>query len=416
MTMKLGGRVPVESLDEERWTNIERAVVIGATSAATGARVRSSRWGFALAFGAAMLVVILAAGLVGWKARGRAAPVGEVVATQTATPLKIDTSERASSIDIGDATIVSDPATAFVVTRPGTGVLVTMARGKIELDVDKRGDRAPLVVRAGATDVVVIGTRFSVDFGDGSGPVDVRVTEGIVSVVHAAQEVRVTANHQWTTRGGLAAAVPAVATASARTTDAAQATVPDVVATTEHDIDTNPDAPDVLRDRQSIIPDAKLSTHGSGSASRPKATAGGPTLATRPTTAASDKPTGDLKTQIRNMTLLAPLDVGDLHPSDAMGKYASMLMGKDASYALYSRAYLQAMKLGRTSDALTTLDHYIRRFSRNKEYSDALWLRVRILCLQKIDDRCRQAAYTVALRPGTPDAMKHLAELITIQR
>ena len=59
-----------------------------------------------------------------------------------------------------------------------------------------------------------------------------------------------------------------------------------------------------------------------------------------------------------------------------------------------------------------TLDAYVRRFPGGKEYRAALWLRVRILCLDKIDDRCRAAAYTYLHEaPDTPAA--RVAELLT---
>lgn len=404
---ELSRAIQVEPLDDERWTNIERAVVIGATDAAARTSVRTSRGGLALAFGGAMLVVVIAAGLVGWKLRGGTAEAPAVATVDEVAPLSIDTSDRGSTIDIGDATIVSDPATAFVVTRPDGGVLVTMARGKVELDVAKRGTRAPLVVRAGETDVIVVGTRFSVDFGDGTGSAIVHVTEGVVKVVHAAQETRVTANQQWSRERGLVAATPVAVAVAPKSTAGGSA------------FETRDDAPEVLHERHSIVPESKLSTTGIGSAvTRPKQpVAGGPELRTRPTTTVpGSEPMKDLKTAIRQQKLLPPLDVGALHPNDAMAQYRARLMTKEASYAMYSMAHLYALKLGRTSEALSTLDGYIRRFSKNdKEYSDALWLRVRILCLRNIDDRCRQAAYTVVHQSDNGE-VRRLAELIVIQR
>jgi hypothetical protein len=42
-----------------------------------------------------------------------------------------------------------------------------------------------------------------------------------------------------------------------------------------------------------------------------------------------------------------------------------------------------------------------------------LWLRVRILCLDKFDDRCRAAAYTY-LHEAPHDPAAHVAEQLTM--
>jgi len=190
--MKLVGRVPVEPLDDERLTNIERRIVAGATDAM--ANHREARFSPSFGFAAATVVVVLGAGLVGWKLRG-----GSTEQLADTSPLHVQTDALATTLDIGDARITSDPSTTFDVTRPDGGVLIQMAKGKVALEVGKRGNRAPLVVRAGDTDVEVVGTQFSVDFGDGTGAVDVKVTEGVVKVKQksAAEPQRVAAGDEW---------------------------------------------------------------------------------------------------------------------------------------------------------------------------------------------------------------------------
>ncbi|MBA3539297.1 MAG: FecR domain-containing protein, partial [Deltaproteobacteria bacterium] len=181
--MKLVGRIPVEPLDDERLTNIERRIVAGASDQlATPARARRPYLGFAAATFAAA-----AAGFVGWKLHRDPAPATATAATKVA----MHTDRQKSVLDIGDATIESRPNTTFGITRPDGGVLVEMTRGRIELEVAKRAGRAPLIVRAGATDVIVVGTHFIVDCGAScEGEVDVRVTEGVVRVVRNAQDTR----------------------------------------------------------------------------------------------------------------------------------------------------------------------------------------------------------------------------------
>src|SRR5690348_3232616 len=124
--MKLAGRIPVEPLDDERMTNIERRVVAGAVDAAI--RGHDLRASHRVVGGLVIAAAMVAAGLVGWALH--AAPRAPAVAEPA--PIRVDSDRERSVLDIGDAAIESGPATAFTVTRPGDGVLVEMARGKVE--------------------------------------------------------------------------------------------------------------------------------------------------------------------------------------------------------------------------------------------------------------------------------------------
>jgi hypothetical protein len=91
------------------------------------------------------------------------------------------------------------------------------------------------------------------------------------------------------------------------------------------------------------------------------------------------------------------LGVGPGNAASAVAKYydiAAHRAGDEASRAFYSIAVVKHLKLAQNADALDVLDAYGRRFLDGKEARAVLWLRVRILCLDKIDDRCRAAAYT----------------------
>jgi hypothetical protein len=396
--VKLVGRIPVEPLDDERMTNIERRIVAGAADAAARGEVRA-RWSPMLAV-AVIAVAVMGAGAIGWKLHGeRAAPV-----VAEAAPLEVHTDEQRSRLDIGDARIDSATATAFKVTRPDGGVLITMARGKVELEVGKRGDRPALVVRAGETDVVVVGTRFSVDYGDGTGEVDVRVTEGVVRVVHHQQETRVAAGEAWTAKRGLIALADAgggatIAGAESRGSGNVE-------------IDMG-QAPDVLHERVAVVPNVRVP--GGSSSVRPKPAGNGQSV--KRSLDQPGDPYVDLKSAIRAQLVAPALVVDAENPATAVSAYreiAALKKGDEASHAFYSIAVVQHLKLGRDTDALTTLDAYMRRFAGGKEYAAALWLRVRISCLRGIDDRCRQAAYTYlrSATEGTPAAA--IAERLTI--
>lgn len=404
--MKLVGRIPVEPLDDERLTNIERRIVTGAADAAARS-VRPARGNLALGL-ALIALFIVGAGVAGWKLRGPGAPAG-VVAT---APIEVHTEAARSSLAIGDATVTSDPETAFVVTRPGTGVLIEMTGGRVELEVGKRGDRAPLVVRAGDTDVVVIGTRFSVDYHDGQ--VSVRVTEGVVKVVRQQQEVRVAAGQAWQTKQGVVAlaALP----------DREVATIPaDKVASAEAEINMG-EAPEVLHDRVAKVPDIRTPTSGQSDRGAGASGSGAPA---KPSKAdqqsrlgpdASD-PKGDLKTLVRAQAVFPALDVGEPDALKAIAIYQRHMrekQGEDHLYAFYSMAVVQSMKLGRASDALSTIERFMRRAPVSSQYYlHGLWLKVRIHCVRAIDDSCRQAAEQYRRRDPDSKAAA-VAERITL--
>ncbi|MDB4960778.1 MAG: hypothetical protein JWP01_777 [Myxococcales bacterium] len=453
--MKLVGRVPVEPLDEERMTQIERRVVSGAADASAVAQPMRVSRGFTGVALAAMTAV--AAAVIGWKLGSRPAPV----VVGASTPVRIHTEAQRSTLDIGDATIESDPATVFVVTRPAGGVLVEMTRGKVELEVGKRGDRAPLVVRAGDTDVIVVGTHFTVDYGDGTGDVEVRVTEGVVKVVRTQHEVRVAAGQAWQTRRGVLARAEArtadglsgpgpsgsgtttTATSTTGVTDTAEGST-QVVASTDPVRAGSGFEVDLLHGRTSLVPDKRVAgntttvvastgttattqpgTGGSGASTTrgdgtgaAAGTGSGARPAPRPVEDPSD-PMRDLKKLVRSQPLEPALDVGESSAASAISAYYTIIRdpekrGADESRAYYSIAVTQ-LKAERTGDALSTLERYFRRFSREvyPERTPALWLRVRILCTRSIDDVCRQAAYKYAHEaPGTPAAA--VAERITL--
>jgi hypothetical protein len=369
------------------------------------------------------VALVAAAGVAGWMLHG--GPTAPVVAE--AAPIDVTSGATGSVIDLGDARIESDPATAFTVTRPAGGVLVTMARGVLELEVGKRGDRPPLVVRAGDTEVIVVGTRFSVDYGDGRGEASVRVTEGAVRVVHHQREVRVAAGQAWQAGTGLVAG--ADRQGQRPESFAAPSTGGDGSAARAHPsgsiaiaISPGP-APDVLHDRKAAVPEAPVGQIGpapappgspSRSATAPARPAAGDAVRRRPP--GPRDPRIDLRSAIRAQPVEGALDLGDADPASAIAKHydiAAHKSGAAASQAFYSIAVLRHEKLGQHAEALQVLDAYVRRFPGGKEYRAALWLRVRILCLDKIDDRCRAAAYTYLHEaPESPAA--RVAELVTL--
>jgi len=434
--MKLAGRITVEPLSEERLTRIERSVVASAVDAAgRAAPFRAPRHYLGRAVAA---VAVVAAGLVGWMLHG--APASGPVVAEPA-PFHVTTDRERTLLDIGDARIESDPATVFEVTRPVGGVLVALTRGKVELEVGKRGARPPLVVRAGDTDVVVVGTHFTVDYGDGHGEVFVHVTEGLVRVVHDQQETRVAAGQDWQTRTGLLASAdrdgkrvalanPPVAgggngeggngnggngnggTAAAHPQGGAAPGL-DQAVEASHDHK----APEVLHDHRAAVPEAAGASGASPAriATVPARSGSGDAVRPHPRKRPND-PYVDLKSAIRAQHVEAALDLGEPDAARAITRYydiAAHKSGDEASQAFYSIAVVRHEKLAQPAEALQALDAYVRRFPGGKEYRAVLWLRVRILCLDKIDDRCRAAAYRY-LHDAPDGPAVHVAESLTL--
>ncbi|HEY0192412.1 MAG TPA: hypothetical protein VGC42_14935, partial [Kofleriaceae bacterium] len=175
-------------------------------------------------------------------------------------------------------------------------------------------------------------------------------------------------------------------------------------------------APDVLHDRKAAVPDAPPPIAAPPvHAVAPERPLGGDALRPHGPARAAD-PNIDLKAAIRAQPVVPALDIGEADPASAVARYyaiAAHQSGEDASQAFYSIAVIRHTRLGRNADALQALDAYVRRFPGGKEYRAALWLRVRILCLDKLDDRCRAAAYTY-LHEAPDEPAAHVAELVTL--
>ena len=183
----LKGRIPVEQLDDERLTNIERKLVVSVSEMRAPAD-RASRRLFA---GLAMAVAV--AGVVGYKLRGTEAPASMSDEPQR---LAINT-DKTNTVTLGDTTLTAGAGTDLVVERTQQRVVIEMRRGSLDLLVAHDPSRL-LVVRAGDTEIEDVGTHFVVDY-DGASQVAVRVTEGEVKVKRGGKDFAVTAMNAWMT-------------------------------------------------------------------------------------------------------------------------------------------------------------------------------------------------------------------------
>jgi hypothetical protein len=366
--MNLQGKVPVEQLDDERLTNIERKLVVAVSDMRAPAERAPRRL---LAF-AGMAMAVMIAGLVGWKLRGGAPASEPMVEVPQRLAINTDTS---NTVKLDDAVLTSGPGSDLVVERTRGRVLIVMTRGTIDMQVKHDPNRV-LVVRAGDTEIEDIGTRFSVEY-DGTSHVEVRVTEGEVKVKRAGQHVDVAAGFAWTAdRGKLtiaaldAATTTVVATApTAQPVQPAKPTVSTIPAPNPH---VTPSAPETGSAAGSGSGD------GSGSAATVVRKAG----------------KSNARVALDKLAIMEPLDVGTKDFNTAIAKYldlaVSMGDAQDKTEVLYSMAVVQH-RARQDRAALYTLSGVIKR-QGGKAYKAALWLNVRIECMQRFDDECRQAA------------------------
>jgi hypothetical protein len=384
--MRLVGKVPIEPLDDDRLTNIERKLVV-AVSEMRRQPVRAPRRMLALA---SVAVAVLVAGFIGWKLRGD----GARPARSIPEPLAM----TAGALDLGDAQITGND---FAVARTGSRVEIVMTKpGTLDLHVDHRPQRL-YVVRAGDVVIEDVGTRFSVDY-DGK-HVDVRVTEGEVKVKHAGKEL----------------AIAAGSTADAWGLDIGPVTIAKL---------------DEQRARagaqQNLVALAPSSTggdaapggvgavggsSGSGEAAGSGGAAGSGAATGADATTGSGQGSGarrkpgptNARKALDKWPFTPPIDVGTEEPRAAIEKYRGLLRtmpeGEDKTQILYSIAVMQH-RAKQDSDAKYTISGILKR-PASPAYQAALWLNVRIHCLNTFDDDCRIAAqkYVATFESG-PEA------------
>ncbi len=361
---RLRDRVPVEALDDERLSRIERGV-ISALPARPGAR---APWrGAAPWLAAAVAAAVAAVALVGlWRRGDGGAPLA-------ARPTTIVAGAAGATIDLGDAVIVAGGGATFSVARPDGGVDIALTRGKLELDVAPRRGRPPLVVHADDVAVVVVGTRFAVERGD---EVAVTVTEGLVRVERGGTTDMVAAGQAWSQRARVAAG-PAAPAAPAEGDVPVVATTAGDGAATGAEIDV-----DVLRDRAAAVPPAPTRDGGEGEARDRR----GDARERRRDPAATD----DRRPSGRQAGAAVELDpLAELAADLAAQPLAAA--GAGASGELYGKA-LAEFRRGRAREAGRLLDAYRVRFPSGSEREAVAWLRVRIACAGGIADGCRKAA------------------------
>jgi hypothetical protein len=330
--VNLRGRIPVEQLDDERVTNIERKLVVAVADLRAPAAPASRR---VLAF-AGIAIAVAVAAVAGYKLRPMEVAAPAPVAASIERPQQL--ALHGGTLDLGDAQLTSTPGTDAAVERTTSRTVVQMQRGTLDFAVT-HDPRRVFVVRAGDTEIEDIGTKFRVEY-DGIAAVTVSVSEGEVRVTRAGTSHNIAAGQSWTTA--------VTVTASAEPAPPASPPPSPV---------TPPPAP-------------------------PK----------KP--AATSAPKSNARLALERLAYEEPLDVGATDVNTAIAQYldlaVSMGDAQGKTQVLYSMAVVQH-RAHQDKAALYTLSGVIKR-QGGKAYKAALWLNVRIECMQRFDDECRQAA------------------------
>ena len=363
--MKLRGRIPAEQLEDERLTNIERKLVV-AVSEMQAPPERAPRR--ALVF-AGMAMAVALAGVVGWKLHRPGVPVVEQEVPQSFA-LKSDGDH--STLDLGDARVTSSAGTEARVERTAKRTDLALAHGTLALEVEHKPGRL-LVVHAGDDTIEDVGTKFSVAY-DGTHHLEVRVTEGEVKVTHAGNDVRVTASNAWTIELGAISIAKLDETLAAGTVVAG------------NDIQMEPDH--VAGDETAKGSDARGSD-ARGTEMRGSDARGSASIGTGSGTGSGGATHKTGPTKIRPAILAV-----ELKPLPGkMADYNELLrtaQGDDAKQrVMYSIAVMQHQQKN-DGAALRSIAGIIIGRTKLEAYKDAMWLQVRVTCLQALDDKTNE--------------------------
>ena len=430
----LGDKIRVEPLDPQRIDRLEQRLmaayegVVHQRSFGPSLSDRLSR----LVRQSAPVLAVAAVLVVGYFAL-RATPERHASTTSAPAAARIVTDEAGeTTYHVGNAEIAVAPNTTLEIRRHpvekvassvGEEVHVDLLAGAIECDVEPIAERPPFIVHAGEVDVTVVGTAFKVEHKDGQ--VRVHVTRGRVMVSDPSGSRFLNAGESWASDVRVAAAEGAGSGAGSRLDSGQVIGSPDDAPGADDATDGDTDVAGSLHGRRASAPVA-IDADGDGRLHGRRASAPGGAASERKR-ASEDRRRGrkngqnakatrgaDTESKERRALKQArpargtpPTGDADLagimateldDPRAAIARYQKIALGRGAAaeFALYSVAYLQAMKLGQRSDALATLRHYQRRFAsgKNRHREPALWLRIRMLCVSSDRKDCRAAAHS----------------------
>jgi TolA-binding protein len=396
--MRLGDKIPVPELSANAASSLQRRVL---AQVAAQPEIHPGWLGNRLRFAVAAAAVAGVALAIAINVKSAVDGRDNTVAGTETHVTELVTGADAVTVRLGDASVTLAPQTAAsVIRRTGGGIDIALERGRVDCEVAPIPGREPLRVGAAEVEVEVVGTVFAVALAPRreTGAVRVEVERGVVAVRSPAGRVLVEAGQMWTAADGVVAMI-----AAAEPGPEPQSGAPGASAEAELIIDGEGDGVDdsvaaaehagtrVGRDRRDAAsPGADHKAAGNNRASRDR-------RARRPL----DRRRPPRHDAPNDPALLAAMKLESADPPEAVRQYSRIALenrGRVASYALYSKAYVEYFKLGDRSGAIETLDFFMRRFPRSREAQSALWLRVLGLCALNRAGECRAAAYSYIRR------------------
>ncbi|MCL4224797.1 MAG: FecR domain-containing protein [Myxococcales bacterium] len=341
------GRPPVEPLPDLTWARVERdlwaALDRPGSSVAAGARGRSAprlrlapRLVRGLAVGA-----LVAAAAIAVIAVWPAGPTGGGGLRASDLPSRVATAAAPTTVSFGDAEItIAAQSTLVLAGTPAHGVDIVLEQGSATFAVAPRRGRPPFHVHAGAVDIRVVGTRFTVTRSGDAARVD--VAHGEVEVVAHGRRELLLAGSSWDSSRDWEAAIRSSATI------------------------TNPDDIAAAQPLAAELPGAEL----------PGAELPGAGAIAAPPVAPPDgrAPLPDSRAAYEAAAALERSD-----PAAALAAYRRLARGRGpwAANALYAAALL-AEQRGDAALALTLARQYGQRFPRGANAADAARLVTRL--------------------------------------
>lgn len=192
-------RPPVDELSDIAWARVERRLwaeldqaPVTASMSSAPVAPRGRRWSWVAAAGAVAAAAVLA--ILVYQVSGRSG-------SHTLSPSsRVVTASAATEVSYGDATITVAPSSAVLMRGEASrGVAIVLERGAATFAVAPRDGRPPFMVQAGAVEVRVIGTRFTVTRSGDDARVD--VAHGKVEVVARGHREVLLAGASWSSDG-----------------------------------------------------------------------------------------------------------------------------------------------------------------------------------------------------------------------
>jgi hypothetical protein len=385
--MKLGDKIPVPELDELRVARMERAIAAEVATMDAKAQPDRSRSYRNAAIGmVAVAGVVLA---IFMNLRAAQVPLLEQPWTSDQPTMIVTGPGQSSNVVLGDAQVAVGENTRVAVQRFSDGrTTLHLSAGSVDCEVKPRPERPTFQVFSGDVSVTVIGTAFEVSR---SHIVEVKVERGIVAVATSHEKVDLRAGDAW--QGS-----PFKDTSLALLLE-------------KHASAQSGDSEPLVADATNLDNKGEGKHKGNGKAKGDKRkgkTEGknGKPIKTDKTVKLSEvllsaKPLPPIYKQSFSSELAKLKEVVVKNPKKAVRElesFAARATGDEASFALYSRAYVLFFKLGKHALVIKTAKQYARRFPRGAEAEDILWLRVRASCAVNDFSSCRTAAHTYLRR------------------